>query len=119
MILLFNRKLRFAGGIWLAVMRLNEEAECCEEHVIHTDAVTHARIAMPSEEITSAASDFFKAFSSAYFNCAGDRRTVCLRYCFSIRNEPICNLPSTSFFETSTSCKKQKKRQNRVLCALR
>ena len=42
MILLFNRKLRFAGGIWLAVMRLNEEAECCEEHVIHTDAVTHA-----------------------------------------------------------------------------
>ena len=63
MILLFNRKLCFAGGIWLAVKRLKEEAECCEEHVIHTDAVTHARVAMPGEAITSAASDFFKAFS--------------------------------------------------------
>ena len=47
----------------MAAMRLNEDAECCEEHVIHTDAVSHARIAMPGEEITSAASDFFKAFS--------------------------------------------------------
>lgn len=63
MILLFNRKLCFAGGIWLAVIRLNEEAECCQEHVVHTDAVSHARAAMPCEEITSAASDFFKAFS--------------------------------------------------------
>ncbi|WP_346704122.1 metalloregulator ArsR/SmtB family transcription factor [uncultured Agathobaculum sp.] len=44
-------------------MRPHEEAECCEEHVVHTDAVSHARAAMPCEEITSAASDFFKAFS--------------------------------------------------------
>lgn len=41
----------------------NAEIECCEEHVIHTDAVTRARGAMPGDEVTSAASDFFKAFS--------------------------------------------------------
>lgn len=42
---------------------LNVEAECCEEHVIHTDAVAQARDAMPGDEVTSAAADFFKAFS--------------------------------------------------------
>lgn len=40
-----------------------ETVECCEEHVVHTAAVDLARSAMPDEEITSAASDFFKAFS--------------------------------------------------------
>ena len=40
-----------------------EVVECCEEHVVHTAAVDLARSAMPDEEITSAASDFFKAFS--------------------------------------------------------
>ncbi len=40
-----------------------EAVECCEEHVVHTAAVDLARSAMPDEEITSAASDFFKAFS--------------------------------------------------------
>ncbi len=39
------------------------ELECCEEHIVHTDAVMAARSAMPAEEITTAASDFFKAFS--------------------------------------------------------
>ncbi|WP_442862992.1 ArsR/SmtB family transcription factor [Agathobaculum sp.] len=39
------------------------EIECCEEHSIHTGAVCLARQAMPCEEVTSAASDFFKAFS--------------------------------------------------------
>lgn len=34
-----------------------------EEHIVHTDAVMAARSAMPAEEITTAASDFFKAFS--------------------------------------------------------
>lgn len=47
----------------MADTRINEEVECCEEHVIHTNAVSHARAAMPRDEITSAASDFFKAFS--------------------------------------------------------
>ena len=47
----------------LAVKRKEAEAECCEEHVVHMDAVALARTAMPGEEITSAASDFFKAFS--------------------------------------------------------
>lgn len=37
--------------------------ECCEEHVVHSDAIQHARTAMPGDDITSAASDFFKAFS--------------------------------------------------------
>lgn len=40
-----------------------ESLECCEEHVVHMDAVQHARTAMPVDDITSAASDFFKAFS--------------------------------------------------------
>ena len=31
--------------------------------IVHTDAVMAARSAMPAEEITTAASDFFKAFS--------------------------------------------------------
>lgn len=47
----------------MADMCSNEEAEFCEEHIIHTNAVSHARMVMPSNEITSAASDFFKAFS--------------------------------------------------------
>ena len=47
----------------MAVKRKESEAVCCEEHVVHMDAVALARAAMPGEEITSAASDFFKAFS--------------------------------------------------------
>lgn len=47
----------------LALKQTEAEAECCEEHIVHTDAVDLARSAMPGEEITSAASDFFKAFS--------------------------------------------------------
>lgn len=39
------------------------EEECCEEHVIHVQAVQKARAMMPDDEITFAASDFFKAFS--------------------------------------------------------
>lgn len=47
----------------LALKQKEAEAECCEEHIVHTDAVDLARSAMPGEEITSDASDFFKAFS--------------------------------------------------------
>ena len=47
----------------MALKQKEAEAECCEEHIVHTDAVDLARSAMPVEEITSAASDFFKAFS--------------------------------------------------------
>ena len=47
----------------MAVRKNQTEVECCEEHIVHTDAVMAARSAMPAEEITTAASDFFKAFS--------------------------------------------------------
>mgnify|MGYP002242248013 FL=1 len=47
----------------LAVRKKQTEVECCEEHIVHTDAVRQARSTMPGDEITSAASDFFKAFS--------------------------------------------------------
>lgn len=47
----------------MSVKQNNTELECCEEHVVHVDAVEMARSAMPGDEITSAASDFFKAFS--------------------------------------------------------
>ena len=47
----------------MAVNQKDTEIECCEEHVVHMDAVDLARSEMPGDEITSAASDFFKAFS--------------------------------------------------------
>lgn len=47
----------------MAVQEGNTKLECCDEHVVHMDAVNLARSAMPGDEITSAASDFFKAFS--------------------------------------------------------
>lgn len=50
-------------GIRLAKQKPILEAECCDEHVIHTDAVQRARQLMPVEDVTAAASDFFKAFS--------------------------------------------------------
>lgn len=37
--------------------------DCCEEHIVHMDAVETARRQMPDDDITTAASDFFKAFS--------------------------------------------------------
>ena len=63
MIVYLNRCLFIAGGILLAVNKLQTEVECCDEEVVHTGAVCHARKHMPNEEITLAASDFFKAFS--------------------------------------------------------
>ena len=63
MILYFNRYLCVSGGVSLAVRKNQTEVECCEEHIVHTDAVRQARSTMPGDEITSAASDFFKAFS--------------------------------------------------------
>ncbi len=47
----------------MAGLNRNDEAECCEEYVIHTDAVKRARSSMPDEAATAAASDFFKALS--------------------------------------------------------
>ena len=47
----------------MSVRRRNADADCCEEHIVHMDAVETARSQMPGEEITTAASDFFKAFS--------------------------------------------------------
>ena len=58
-----NRYAHIAGGIKLTAKHIDAELECCEEHIVHTDAVMAARSAMPAEEITTAASDFFKAFS--------------------------------------------------------
>ena len=40
----------------MSAKHTDAELECCEEHIVHTDAVM-------AEEITIAASDFFKAFS--------------------------------------------------------
>ena len=44
----------------MSAKHTDAELECCEEHIVHTDAVMAARNAMPAEEITT---DFFKAFS--------------------------------------------------------
>lgn len=47
----------------MAAKQIVADIECCEEHIVHTDAVAAAQKAMPPEDITTAASDFFKAFS--------------------------------------------------------
>ena len=63
MLLYLKRYSSVSGGIGLAVNQKDTEIECCEEHLVHMDAVDLARSEMPGDEITSAASDFFKAFS--------------------------------------------------------
>lgn len=107
----------------MSVRRRNADADCCEEHIVHMDAVETARSQMPGEEITTAASDFFKAFSdrtrlriltalvSAEL-CVCDIATL-------LGHEPVGNLPSAAIFETGPSCKEQKKRKDRILCLVR
>ena len=38
----------------MSAKHTDAELECCEEHIVHTDAVMAARSAMPAEEITTA-----------------------------------------------------------------
>ena len=47
----------------LAVRHKRADMDCCEEHIVHMDAVETARRQMPDDDITTAAADFFKAFS--------------------------------------------------------
>lgn len=47
----------------LAVRHKRADMDCCEEHIVHMDAVETARRQMPDDDITTAACDFFKAFS--------------------------------------------------------
>lgn len=47
----------------LAVRHKRADMDCCEEHIVHMDAVETARRQMPDDDIMTAASDFFKAFS--------------------------------------------------------
>lgn len=47
----------------MAVRHKRADMDCCEEHIVHMDAVETARRQMPDDDITTVASDFFKAFS--------------------------------------------------------
>ena len=47
----------------MAVRHKRADMDCCEEHIVHMDAVETARRQMPDDDITTAASVFFKAFS--------------------------------------------------------
>ena len=47
----------------MAVRHKRADMDCCEEHIVHMDAVETARRQMPDDDITTAASDFFKAIS--------------------------------------------------------
>ena len=96
----------------MAVRHKRADMDCCEEHIVHMDAVETARRQMPDDDITTAASDFFKAFSDS----VGIGRTLRLRYRDTARHEPVGNFPSAAFFETGPSCKEQKKRKDRILC---
>ena len=71
------------------------EIECCEEHSIHTGAVCLARQAMPCEEVTSAASDFFKAFS--------DKTRLRILTALSAEELCVCDIADTKLF--SAECR--------------
>ena len=60
------------------------EPECCEEHIVHTDAVRQAQDSMPADEVTSAASDFFKAFS--------DKTRLRILSALAIRELCVCDI---------------------------
>lgn len=47
----------------MAVRQQEREIECCEEHIVHANEIERARVTMPGDQVTLAASEFFKAFS--------------------------------------------------------
>ena len=123
-----NRYAHIAGGIKLSAKHTDAELECCEEHIVHTDAVMAARSAMPAEEITTDASDFFthSVFQSVFrqdpladTGGARFRGAVCLRYCIAAEHEPVRDIASASFFEAGAAGQESKKRKNSILCAVR
>ena len=107
----------------MSAKHTDAELECCEEHIVHTDAVMAARSAMPAEEITTAASDFFQSVFRqdplADTGGARFRGAVCLRYCIAAEHEPVRDIASASFFEAGAAGQESKKRKNSILCAVR
>ena len=47
----------------MAVRHKRADMDCCEEHIVHMDAVETARRQRPDDDNPPAASDVFKAFS--------------------------------------------------------
>ena len=92
----------------MAVRHKRADMDCCEEHIVHMDAVETARRQMPDDDITTAASDFFKAFS--------DKTRLRILTALVSAELCVCDIPSAAFFETGPSCKEQKKRKDRILC---
>ena len=95
----------------MSAKHTDAELECCEEHIVHTDAVMAARSAMPAEEITTAASDFFKAFS--------DKTRLRILAALVSAELCVCDIASASFFEAGAAGQESKKRKNSILCAVR
>ena len=119
-----NRYAHIAGGIKLSAKHTDAELECCEEHIVHTDAVMAARSAMPAEEITTAASDFFKAFS--------DKTRLRILAALVSAELCVCDIASLlnmsqsaishqlRFFETGAGWSRvEKTGKNSILCAVR
>ena len=118
-----NRYAHIAGGIKLSAKHTDAELECCEEHIVHTDAVMAARSAMPAEEITTAASEFFKAFS--------DKTRLRILAALVSAELCVCDIASLlnmsqsaishqlRFFEAGAAGQESKKRKNSILCAVR
>ncbi len=106
----------------LAVNKLQTEVECCDEEVVHTGAVCHARKHMPNEEITLAASDFFKAFS--------DKTRLRILAALALEELCVCDIASLLGMSQSaishqlpvsqagSSGEEPKRWQNGVLCAV-
>lgn len=70
----------------MAVRDKQLDIECCEENLVHVDAVRQVCFSMPGDEITSAASDFFKAFS--------DKTRLRILTALAIRELCVCDIAS-------------------------
>lgn len=70
----------------MAAKQRKHEVECCEEHIIHTEAVRQAYNEMPNQTVTSAAADFFKAFS--------DKTRLRILTALAVRELCVCDIAS-------------------------
>ena len=77
----------------MAVKKKQTEVECCDEQCVHTGAVCRTQQRMPNNEVTSAASDFFKAFSDK----------TRLRILAALALEELCVCDIASLLEMSQS----------------
>ena len=104
----------------LAVRHKRADMDCCEEHIVHMDAVETARRQMPDDDITTAASDFFKAFS--------DKTRLRILTALVSAELCVCDIATLlgmsqsaishqlRFLKQARLVKSRKRRKDRILC---